>query len=120
MWGLRPVVAADAAPQVAVMIESEQALSNVGEIASVSGVDLLFVGPFDLALSLGIPLDDLLDDARGPLAKIRQAAEAAGIGIAAFAGSPERARTLRDRGFDCLAVATDISVIAAGADEILR
>ena len=119
MWGLRAVEAKDAAPQVAVMIESEHALSNVGEIASVPGVDLLFVGPFDLALSLGVPLDDLLDDAHGPLATIRQAAEVAGIGIAAFAGTPERARTLRDRGFDCLAVATDISVIAAGADTVL-
>jgi 4-hydroxy-2-oxoheptanedioate aldolase len=119
MWGLGAVDATDAAPQVAVMIESERALSNVGEIASVPGVDLLFVGPFDLALSLGVPLDDLLGDARGPLATIRQAAEAAGIGVAAFAGTPERARTLRDRGFDCLAVATDLSVLAAGADRIL-
>ena len=119
MWGLRPVAAADAAPQVAVMIESEQALANVREIASVPGVDLLFVGPFDLAISLGIALDDLLDDERGPLATIRHAAEAAGIGAAAFAGTPERARILRDRGFDCLAVATDMSVIAAGADWLL-
>lgn len=119
MWGIRSVDAADAAPQVAVMIESERALSNVGEIASVSGVDLLFVGPFDLALSLGVPLDDLLDDARGPLSTIRAAADAAGIGVAAFAGTPERARVLRDRGFDCLAVATDVSVIAAGADSLL-
>jgi hypothetical protein len=39
--------------------------------------------------------------------------------VAAFAGSPERARVLRDRGFGCLAVATDTGVIAAGAQAVL-
>jgi 4-hydroxy-2-oxoheptanedioate aldolase len=115
LWGRDAPNAADATPQVAVMIESARALSNVKEIAAVPGVDLLFVGPFDLALSLGIALDDLLDDADGPLRRIREAADAAGIGVAAFAGTPERARVLRDRGFGCLAVATDTGVIAAGA-----
>ena len=36
------------------MIESAQALSNVDEIAAVPGLGMLFVGPFDLSLSLGI------------------------------------------------------------------
>ena len=119
LWGGEAPTAREAAPQVAVMIESARALASVDEIAAVPGIDLLFVGPFDLALSLGVALDDLLDDAQGPLQRIREAAEAAGVGVAAFAGSPERARVLRDRGFDCLAVATDTGVIAAGAETLL-
>ena len=119
LWGHEAPTAADAAPQVAVMIESAQALSSVEDIAAVPGVDLLFVGPFDLALSLGVPLDDLINDPQGPLARIRDAATAAGIGVGAFAGTPERARVLRDRGFGCLAVATDTGVIAAGAQTVL-
>jgi 4-hydroxy-2-oxoheptanedioate aldolase len=120
MWGLRAPDAATAAPQIAVMIESARSLANVDAIAAVPGVDLLFVGPFDLALSLGVPLDDLLADERGPLARIRAAAEAAGIGVAGFAGTPERARVLRALGFDCLAITTDTAVITAGAETILE
>ena len=43
----------------------------------------------------------------------------AGIGVAAFAGSPERARVLRDRGIDCLAVATDAGVVTVGVEAVL-
>lgn len=39
---------------VVLMIESEQGLSAVEEIAAVPGVDALFIGPYDLTLSLGI------------------------------------------------------------------
>ena len=101
------------------MVESALALSNVDAIAAVPGVDLLFVGPFDLALSLGTSVDDLLADADGPLSTVRRAAEGAGIAVAAFAGTPERAGVLRDRGYDCLAVTTDTAVLASGTETLL-
>jgi len=40
---------------VVVQIEGRQALGRVSEIASVAGVDAVFVGPYDLALSLSVP-----------------------------------------------------------------
>lgn len=39
---------------VVLMIESKQGLAAVEEIAAVPGVDALFIGPYDLTLSLGI------------------------------------------------------------------
>jgi 2-keto-3-deoxy-L-rhamnonate aldolase RhmA len=39
---------------VAVQIETKEALKNLEEIASVEGVDILFVGPTDLTMSLGL------------------------------------------------------------------
>lgn len=41
-------------PLCLVMIETTQAMDNVDAIASVDGVDGLFVGPVDLALSMGL------------------------------------------------------------------
>jgi 2-keto-3-deoxy-L-rhamnonate aldolase RhmA len=38
-----------------IQIESAAAVKRVGEIASIDGVDVLFVGPSDLSHSLGIP-----------------------------------------------------------------
>jgi 2-dehydro-3-deoxyglucarate aldolase/4-hydroxy-2-oxoheptanedioate aldolase len=40
---------------IAVQAETTQAIDNINEIASVDGVDCIFVGPFDLSVSLGIP-----------------------------------------------------------------
>jgi len=40
---------------VVVQAESREAVANIGAIASVPGVDAVFVGPYDLTSSLGIP-----------------------------------------------------------------
>jgi 2-dehydro-3-deoxyglucarate aldolase/4-hydroxy-2-oxoheptanedioate aldolase len=40
---------------VVLQIETVEAVDNVQEIASVPGVDALFIGPLDLSLTLGIP-----------------------------------------------------------------
>ncbi len=45
---------------IAAMIETPEGLANIGEIASVPGIDALFVGALDLSIALGKPgkLDD--------------------------------------------------------------
>jgi 2-keto-3-deoxy-L-rhamnonate aldolase RhmA len=50
-----PLRALDDATYVVAQIEGQQALANVAAIAAVPGVDAVFVGPYDLALSLGLP-----------------------------------------------------------------
>ena len=40
---------------IAVQAETIQAIENIDEIAAVDGVDCIFVGPFDLSISLGNP-----------------------------------------------------------------
>lgn len=37
-----------------VQIETSEAVANAGEIASVDGVDVLFIGPLDLSTNLGV------------------------------------------------------------------
>ena len=39
------------------MIETNQAIENIDAICSVDGVDVLLVGPSDLSIELGVPLD---------------------------------------------------------------
>jgi len=40
---------------IAVQAETPMAIENRNEIASVEGIDCIFVGPFDLSVNLGIP-----------------------------------------------------------------
>jgi len=39
------------------MVETREALDNLEEILSVPGIDVLLVGPSDLSINLGMPLD---------------------------------------------------------------
>lgn len=106
----------------AVMIESANALLQVEEIAAVDGIGQLFVGPYDLSLSLGTTVPALLDDdsESSPLTRIVQIAAAYGRTVGGFAGTPELADRFRERGIPCVAVATDLWITSEGARTALR
>jgi 4-hydroxy-2-oxoheptanedioate aldolase len=113
---------ANSSTTCAVMIESAVALESVDEIAAVDGVDQLFVGPYDLSLTLGTTVPALLDDDSdaSPLARIVQATTAYGRTVGGFAGTPELAERFRERGISCVAVASDLWITAEGARAALR
>jgi 2-keto-3-deoxy-L-rhamnonate aldolase RhmA len=50
-----PLRSLDDATYVVVQIEGREAIERIGDIAAVPGIDALFVGPYDLAMSLGVP-----------------------------------------------------------------
>ncbi len=102
-WG--PMVEHSPDVVVGVMIENAAGLADLTAIAA-SGADLVFVGPYDLALSLGTTVDALLDE-QTTLASIRDAAIAAGVALGAFAGTPARAARFAGLGYRQLAVTTD-------------
>jgi len=105
----------------AVMIESAEGLAQVEAIAAVAGVGQLFVGPHDLSLSLGTTVEALLDDesAGSPLQRIVAAAADHGLTVGGFAGSPGVSERFRAHGINCLVVATDLWIVAQGADAAL-
>jgi 2-keto-3-deoxy-L-rhamnonate aldolase RhmA len=94
----------------------------VEKVAAVDGVDQLFVGPYDLALTLGTTVAALLDDdsESSPLTRIVQAATTYGRTVGGFAGTPELAERFRERGISCVAVASDLWITAEGARAALR
>jgi 2-keto-3-deoxy-L-rhamnonate aldolase RhmA len=63
---------------VCVQIEDREGLANVGEIAAVPGVDIVFVGPMDLSQALGYPGDLARPDFRRKVERAFGAARAAG------------------------------------------
>ena len=70
----------------------------------LTGVGQLFVGPYDLSLSLGTTVPALLDDdsETSPLTRIVQIAAAYGRTVGGFAGTPELADRFRERGIPAL------------------
>ena len=110
-----PPAEANAAVSCAVMVETARAISNLDGIAAASGVDMVFVGPFDLAIALGTDVPGLLADhsAHNPLDAVVAACRRAGTRAGAFAGSRDTAAALIARGFTTVAVAVDTQLITA-------
>jgi len=94
-----------------VQIESSLAIANVEEIAYVDGIDVLFIGPWDLAASywqLGEVTGEKMDAARR---KVLAACETAGKIAGIFAYSIELAQKYRDEGFGFIAIGNEIKLL---------
>ena len=61
------------------MIETQQAIDNIDEILSVPGIDVFLVGPSDLSIELGVPLDYSCDTYQQGLDKIAAACKNHGV-----------------------------------------
>lgn len=102
-----------------VQIESAAGLAASGEIATVDGVDALFVGPADLAASLGHLGDSAHADVQRAIDRVQAAAQAQGKAAGIFAGSAEEARAYERRGFTLIALAADVIWLLAAARQAL-
>lgn len=104
-----------------VQIETKEAVENVDAIANVPGVDVLFVGPFDLGNNIGHPIIDgkMHDNLHAAIAKTLKAANAAGKKAGIFCTSGEQAKSYADQGFHMISVATDIHTLAGGVMQSL-
>lgn len=104
---------------VAVQIESAQAVEQAEAILAVPGIDGCWVGPSDLALSMGLHPRDAAGDERHQQALERVLAACHDTGkIPGLAcASPAEARQRADQGFRFLTAASDVGMLLAGARE---
>jgi 4-hydroxy-2-oxoheptanedioate aldolase len=103
-----------------VQIESRKGLENVAEIAAVDGVDALFIGPSDLAASLGHLGNPLHPEVTTAIDTAYAAIAAAGKPAGIFALSPDHARASFAQGFAFASVGTDIGLMIRGAQDVLK
>lgn len=99
---------------VAIQIETAGAVEDALEIAALDGVDLLFIGPADLSLALGVVgqfHDERLWEA---IEKVAEASREHGKAWGALAPDPEFARKARDRGARLLTMGTDVAALRKG------
>lgn len=98
---------------VAVQIESAKALDNLEEIFSVPGIDLAFVGPADLSLSLG--LDMVLENPhprfQEALSLIQHTAEKFHLPLGIFCSNGRAAAERIRQGFLFVNVTTDLNAM---------
>lgn len=91
-------------------IESVEGIENLESIASTPGVDILWVGHFDLTQSMGIPGqfgDPRFTDA---LNAVITTARKHGLGAGIQPGSPEQARQWMEIGFNVISYSADFAL----------
>lgn len=104
---------------VIAQIETERGLDVVEDIAAVDGIDVLWVGHFDLTNFLGIPGKFDHPKYLDAIARVVKAGRKHGKGLGFMPTDQNWARDYQDHGFNMLACGTDHGLLMAGAAAVL-
>lgn len=101
------------------MIETRQAVENIDEILDVPGIDSIYVGPADLAFSLGKTpkLDSEDSEQLGMYEKLLAACKKRSIYPGIHCGAPSYAARMIQMGFRLTTIANDSGLMAKAARE---
>jgi len=105
---------------LALQIEDQEAVECVEEIASVDGVDLLFVGPADLTISYGVPFQMTHPLYEQALERIAAAVANKSKWWGIATGTPEAAQKAVDRGARMVTCGADHVFLVQGFQRAAR
>ena len=104
---------------VVVIIEQKQAVDDIEAIASVPGIDVLFIGANDLSYSLGVrgrTTEPIVEQA---VEKVLAAANKRGIPVGYPAGSPAEINKRIAQGIRFFQAGNELGLMRSGARELL-
>jgi 4-hydroxy-2-oxoheptanedioate aldolase len=104
------------------MIEHIDAVGRAEEIMSTPGLDAVFIGPNDLAASMGVPLglDNPHPEHRAAVARVLETAKRLGVPAGIHCGSVEAVNERIEEGFLWLALSSDAGFLSGAAGRAYR
>jgi 4-hydroxy-2-oxoheptanedioate aldolase len=109
-------------PLCVVMIETVPAVAQARDILAVPGIDAVFVGPNDLAVSAGVEssYEGRHPEHRRLIEAIVEAAQASGVAAGIMCGSGKVARQWHDIGFVMLGMQSDTRLLAVASEDLVN
>lgn len=100
-----------------IQIEGAQGLANLDAILQVKGPDVIFIGPYDLSQSLGVPGQIQHPKVKSAMKKIVEKCQNAGAVAGVFTDTVSSARAWRKAGIRYIAHSVDVGLFAEGCRE---
>ncbi len=95
---------------IVAQVEGLEGVRNLDEIFAVPGIDVVFIGPYDLSQSLGVTGDVLHPKVVEQMELIIQKAAAAGVTVGTFVDTVEDGVRWKNLGVKYIAVSVDVGV----------
>ncbi|MGW9114444.1 HpcH/HpaI aldolase family protein [Microbacterium sp. NPDC055683] len=105
---------------VFVQVETEEGVANARAIAEVPGIDGVFVGPSDLAASMGLIGQQTHPEVVAAVHRAFEAVTAAGSPVGVNAFDPSVARAYVDAGARFVLVGADVALVARASEALAR
>ncbi|MBR5741678.1 MAG: host specificity protein [Firmicutes bacterium] len=100
--------------------ETVESLEAIEEITAIEGIDGIFIGPFDLSISMGIPGDFANPRFVAALDRIRNACRANGKMLHIFSMTAEDAKKRLAEGYDGVTVGLSASILAEAYRNLVK
>jgi len=101
-------------------IEGVEGINNLNEIMSVVGIDVIFIGPYDLSQSLGIPGEVnhslVIEKMKEVVLKCKQNK----IAVGTFADDIETAKSWVSLGVQYMAFSVDVGILYEASKQIVK
>lgn len=95
---------------VIIHIEGNKAFNNIDAILEVDGIDVIFIGPYDMSQSLGVPGEVNHPKVISKMKEIVEKAMPLGKVVGTFVESPESAKQWIDLGVKYISYAVDVGI----------
>jgi 2-keto-3-deoxy-L-rhamnonate aldolase RhmA len=107
---------------IAVIIQAEHidAVNNIEDIASVEGIDAIFIGPYDLSASMnkmGV-VDDV--EVVAAIDLVTRACRQNNIALGYFGVDAESVKPYIDQGYNLICTGVDAGFVTQGAQQVLQ
>jgi 4-hydroxy-2-oxoheptanedioate aldolase len=110
----------NAETMVVVHIEGRRGLDHLDDIMNVDGIDVLFLGPYDISQSLGMPGDVRHPTVERALQDAAGKARARGRAVGSYARDVEMGKWLKDLGVQYLSVNVDATIYLQACEALAR
>jgi 4-hydroxy-2-oxoheptanedioate aldolase len=105
---------------IILQLEGTEALENVDEIMEVPDVDILFIGPYDLSQSLGVPGQVNHPRVITSMQKIIKKAKAKGLTIGTYVANLDNARLWREAGVQFIGYSVDVAIFVEASQSLVN
>ncbi len=105
---------------IVVHIEGQRGLDNLDDIMTVEGIDVLFLGPYDISQSLGLPGDVRNPRVEAALKEAAGKARAHRRAVGSYAKDVEMGKWLIDLGVQYLSINVDATIYMQACEQIAK
>ena len=99
-----------------IQVEHIDAVNRVDEIASVPGIDVLFIGPYDLSCSMGLAGQITHPEVEKVISHVIDVGKKHGVALGMYCRDRDHARKMVEQGVQFYCYASDYQILRRGAE----
>jgi len=105
---------------IILQIEGQEGINNLDEILTVNGIDVIFIGPYDLSQSLGVAGDIDNPIVEQKMLEVIQKCSEKNIMVGTFVDTLDNARKWKNHGVKYISYSVDMGIFYKAMQDIVK